>query len=501
MGQVGTAKLRFATSEDKSASELGGVMPLVQNALPDSAGVMRRRPGISAWAPFNPSYASGSPVIGMAAFGQRLIYVTADRHIHSINSAGLKTELTSGNWGTELDGGGRPSMVAKPDMIALAGGGAMQKWTGSGLSARLTNAGNGVDPPSGDPPPAVSVCALAERLVAQYSGYQSEDVWWSGPNYAWENWDLTAGGGAGSMQASGKPDPTMWIADNTNELFVFGTETIQAYAPSALQIDENDPNNILDFALARTQNIGTRSPCSIVANDDHFGLIDHRKRAILTDARTYQDIGKPIYQVLRDMQSIEDAWGFRMRLGRFDCLVWMFPTDGYGLIYDTASGNWCEWRAGEVGAGPLTITSAYDWAEEGVLLVGLSDGSIAKLDDSVNADLTVSIAVKLTSGFEDHGTAAQKACRAVAFNLKRTFTALPAPTYGVSPSGHVRIKYRDNQGAWRILKDVELSTELQIQIISRSVGVYRTRQWSVEYTGRDQLELVSAEETFEILGV
>lgn len=471
-------------------------MPLVQNAVPDSAGVMRRRPGISAWSPFSSAYASGSPVIGMLPFGTgRLVYVTEDRKLHAITTGGGLTELSSATLTTQLDGGARPNLVAGRTMLAVAGGAAIQKWAGTGLSARLLNTGS-VD----DPPTAGSLAAIAQRLVAQIPN-NSGQFWWSAPLEQWENWDMTTVGGAGYLQAYAKPDPLLWIADNTNEVFAFGAETIQAYTPSALQIDENDPNNLLDFALARTQNIGTRSPYSIIAHDDNFGLVDHRKRAILTDARTYRDIGKPIYQVLRDMQRVDDAWGFRMRLGRFDCLVWMFPTDGYGLIWDAASGNWGEWRPGEVGTSPLTITSAYDWSEEGVMLVGLSDGSIAKLDDSVSDDLGVSIAVKLTSGFESHGSAAQKACRAVTFYLKRTFTALPAPTYGVSPSGHVRIKYRDNQGAWRILRDIELSSETQIPVIIRSVGTYRTRQWGVEYTGRDQLELVSAEETFENLGV
>lgn len=496
MGKVSTVPLRFASSEDKSGSELGGVMPLVQNAVPDSAGVMRRRPGIAAWGPFDASYASGSPVIGMRPFGTgRLVYVTEDRKLHAITTGGGLSELSDGTSATQLDGGGRPNLVAGRTMLAVAGGGEIQKWTGSGLSARLLNTG------STDPPPqATSLCAIAQRLVAQLPG-NSGQFWWSAPLEQWENWDMTTVGGAGYLQAYAKPDPLVWAADNTNEVFAFGTESIQAYSPSALQIDENDPNNLLDFALARTQNIGTRSPYSITAYDDTFGLIDHRKRAILTDARTHTDIGKPITQVLRDLQRVDDAWGFRMRLGRFDCMVWMFPTDGFGLIWDATTGNWGEWRAGEVGLGPLTITSAYDWAEEGVMLVGLSDGSIAKLDDSVNSDLGTSIAVKLISGFVNHGTAAQKACRAVTFNLKRSFYELAAPDYGLSPSGHVRISYRDDQGAWKLLKDIELSTERQIPVIIRSVGVYRTRQWKVEYTGMDQLELVSAEETFENLGV
>jgi len=496
MGEVASGRINFAISEDKSASELGGASPLVWNAIPDSRGVMKRRPGIVAWDPFDSSYASGSAVIGMVAFGTgTLVYVTEDRKQHAITTAGGLTELSSSDTATLLDGGGRPCFVPGRNMLAIAGGGAIQKWVGAGLSARLENT-------EGDdlPPIATSACAIAERLVVQPPG-KSGLIWWSGPLEAWENWDLTTEGGAGYLQANARPDPLLWIADNTNEVFTFGTETIQAYTPGALQVDENDPYNLLDFALARTQNIGTRSPYSVVAYDDVFGLIDRRKRAILTDARTHTDIGRQVSNSLRDMERVDNAWGFRMRLGEFDCLVWMFPTDGLGLCWSIDSKTWCEWRQGAAGGDPVTVTSAYDWAEEGLMLVGMSDGTIARLDESAVSDLGTHIKVQIVSGFVDHGTSATKGCRAVSFRFKRTWAELAADASGLSPSGHVRISYRDDQGDWEILEDVELEDDPEPNVIIRSVGVYRTRQWKVEYTGMDQLELVSAEETYELLGV
>jgi hypothetical protein len=216
----------------------------------------------------------------------------------------------------------------------------------------------------------------------------------------------------------------------------------------------------------------------------------------VTDGRSYTDISRTITKTLRELD-LASAWGFRMRMGRFDCLVWMFPTDGYGLIWDATTGNWSEWRQN---GGTLTVTSAYNWAEEGLFLVGLSDGSIAQLDEATTTDLGAPIPVELVSGFVSHGSQAQKHCRTAMFQFKRTFAAIPAVSPGLSPSGHVRISYRDDQRNWKILKDVELSTEPSPCIQIRSVGVYRTRQWRVQYTGQDELQLVSAQEEFETLG-
>lgn len=492
-GETQVAPIIFAGGEDTSASALGGAMPTVVNALPDAAGVVRRRPGISTWDPFPTAAISSSAVIGMAPFGSNLVYVTADRKLHAVNVQSGVTELSDDTRATQLDGSARPSIVSGRNMLVVAGGGAIQKWTGTGLSSRLQNNGAG-----GDPPEATFLCAVAQRLVAQCAN-KSGQIWWTGPLEDYENWDM-ATGGASYIQAAAKPDPLVAMLDNTNEVFTFGTETTQVFAPSALAVDSNDLNNLLDFAPSRTMNLGTVSPFSVVAVDDMFGLIDRHRRVVLTDGRSYSDVSKPVVQALRNMASITDAWAFRMRFGRFDCLVWMFPSNGYGLIYDTAGSKWCEWRAWDRGPVDVSITSAYNWAEQNVFLVGLSNGQIAKLDDSAWTDLTAPVKVEVVSGFTTHGTQAQKCCNTLMLYFRRTWAELPAPTNGLTASGHVRVSFRDDEGSWELVEDVELSSTREPCLQIRSLGVYRSRQWKVEYTGSDEIQLVSAQEEYEVLG-
>jgi len=64
----------------------------------------------------------------------------------------------------------------------------------------------------------------------------------------------------------------------------------------------------------------------------------------------------------------------------------------------------------------------------------------------------------------------------------------------------VRVSLRDTQGAWRVVKNLVLSDSMNPSIQIRSLGVYRTRQWRVEYTGDDRFEFISAQEEFELLG-
>jgi hypothetical protein len=283
-------------------------------------------------------------------------------------------------------------------------------------------------------------------------------------------------------------------------------------------VDVNDPDVLLDFAPSRTQNIGTISPYSIVPVDDNFMMLDRQRRFIVTDARTYTDVSRPVAQILRDLERIDDCWGFRMRFGRFDCVVWFFPTDGFGLIYDMQAQKWSEWGYSKttLGADPVTICSAYNWAEKSVFLVGSSSGDLLVLDDTASHDGGPSIesspiSVEVQSGFTDHGTTAQKHCKTVLLKFKRSTRKVPDGAL-YNGSGHVRISKRDNEGAWKIVRDIELGgpggdphaisdvapTNPCIQL--RSLGVYRTRQWKIEYTGQDEIQLVSAQEEFEVLG-
>jgi hypothetical protein len=487
MGETQVQPVIFSASQDVSSDELGGSMPVATNVVVDMAGSVRARPGIAAWSGFNATLASGSPVIGMVGWGQYLIYVTQDRNIWALPTLGDPIALTDANdITTRLDGGERPSFVAGREMVVIAGGGAMQKWTGSGLSARLTNTGAG-----GDPPEANHICGIAQRLVAAITG-KTGQLWWTGPLEEYENWDM-ATGGASYIQAAAKPDPIVAMGDNTNEVYAFGTETIQVYAPANLAVDANDANNILDFAPARTMNLGLGSRNAFCATDDTWAVLDRFRRIVVTDARSYNDISKQIAKELLDFGDIDDAWAFRMRFGRFDCLVFMFPSEGKGLIWSANSGNWSEWRAWNAGATPVTITSAYHWAEQDAFLVGLSDGSIAQLDEDAVTDLGNPIVIELVSGFTTHGSTAQKACNTLMLNFRRSL-------FRVATSAFARLWMRDDLGVWEHVADIPISPSPQPCEQVRSLGVYRARQWKLQYAGSDGFSFVSAQEEFETLG-
>jgi hypothetical protein len=477
------APIEFTAGQNTTADVLGGAMPTVRNALYDAADVTHVRPGLAAWDAFPAAQASGSAVIGMVAWKQYLVYVTEDRKLHAVTGSGGHYELSSDAISTsKLDGDDRPSFVAGRQMLCVSGGGEIQKWTGTGFSARL----------SASAPTAGDICGIAMRLVAQRPN-DTGHIWWSEPLEVYDGWDM-ATNGAGYIQAGAKPDKLTAITDTTNEIFCWGEETLQVFAPSNIAVDGTDSNNLLDFAPSRTLNIGVTAKDAIVGRDDAFYVLDRNRRVLVTDGRGYQDISGPMVKRLRDLGTVSDCWGFRMRYSRYDCIVFVFPTEDVALVYDALQNKWSEWTEWTT-AGPtsLSFTSAYYWADQAVFLVGLTSGRIVQLDDEAGTDLGNPIKIQLISGFVDHGSPAQKVSNALAVQYRRRFTA-------TATSGHVLWSVRDYEGAWRELRMLELSADHHPSTVMRSLGTYRQRQYMQEYTGSDGFDFVSAVETFENLG-
>lgn len=476
------APIDFTVGQDTTADVLGGAMPTVRNGLYDAIGIVHARPGMAAWDAFPASQASGSAVIGMVAWKQYLVYVTADRKLHAVTGVGGHYELSSDVLPeTKLDGSDRPSFVVGREMLCIAGGGSIQKWEGAGYSARL----------SADAPTAGDICGIAMRLVAQRPN-DTGHVWWSEPLERYEYWDMAING-AGYIQAGAKPDKLTAMTDTTNELFCWGTETLQVFAPSNIAVDGTDSNNLLDFAPSRTLNIGVTAKDAIVGRDDMFFVLDRNRRIVATDGREYKDISAPVVKRLRDLETVSDCWGFRMRYSRYDCVVFVFPTEDVALVYDALQNKWSEWNEWNDGDMPLSLSSAYYWADEAVFLVGLTSGRIVQLDDAAVTDLGNPIKIQLISGFVDHGSPNKKISNSIAVQYRRRFTA-------TSGSGHVLWSVRDYEGAWRELRMLELSKDPHPSTVLRSLGTYRQRQYMQEYTGSDGFDFVSAVETFENLG-
>src|SRR6185369_5466378 len=413
--------LPFDGQQASGIDALTGAPALMANSLTDIAGARKARPGLAAWSGFPTTIPNRSPVIGISSLDDKLIYVTDDRKIWVCTAGGVAS-VSSSDVASHLDGTQRPQALSLRNEVIFVGGGRPETTDGTGSATRL----------GGSPPLSLAIAGIATRVVLAPND-TSGTIRWSGlGDTAHDTWDALD-----FAEAEAKPDFVQAIASNTNELFIFGTETIQVFSP--------DP--VTAFAPGRTMNIGLLAPYSLVEIDDKFAFLDRERRFVLTDGRSFSDeesvLSKPIESVLRGMTTVEDCWGFRMRTDRWDACVWFFPTEGRGFTWNRRNRGWSEWRQwGSRGWETPSITSAYYWPEQNVFLVGLDTGQIAKLDADAHTDLGQPIKVEIVTGFVDHGTSNQKKSISAKFTFKRGGTSQA----GTAPQ--VRIYYRNNEGPW-----------------------------------------------------
>jgi len=469
---VATEKIRFSQGESPSIDELAGGVPPQVNLMTDAAGALRLRPGISAWSLFPSTIPRASSVVAIGIWTTYVIYVTADRYIWAVDSAGTVLALSTTTATTQLDGTNRPVITALRDRVVIAGGGAPQQWNGVGTSTRL----------GGSPPNMTHLAAIAQRLVGNAND-PSGILYWSDIG-AYETWPT----GLNFAEAETKPDPVVGLYENANELVALGTETITMLAP--------DPSVV--FTPARTIEVGWGPAHSYIGMDEQFMGLDARNRVLYCNGRSFDVVSTPYIgqQLLDAGTNVSDCWGMRYQAGNYNLGVLNLPTDGRSFVYDTDSKIWAEWRGwdSDMGAlGKLGITAACYWPDKKLTLVGLATGQIAVLDASAYTDLGVAIPAQATSTFENHNSSRQKKCNGIRIRFRRGIGA-------DGDTGVLLLSYRDDLGPFcePFRLSIGDTTDVDPVVQIRSLGTYRQRQWRI-LVDSVAFRFADAEEDFQIL--
>lgn len=486
-----TKPIPFVNNQESGYEELGGASPLAMNIIVDGKGVVRRRPGIkvSTLAPSTVIDANG--LIGIRGTRDRQLFAVgaagAERPIYNITASGAAL-IGGGVPPMGLRGTARPIFAETEMLLVIAGGDLIEK-------IQLATAGS--SRLGGNPPKASHVIAnhlrlLANDVLVDRSAIRFSDIAGGDTSFAGlESWAYAGFGTSGYFTAEGKPDDVAAIMENTNEVHVLGTATVQVFLP--------DPT--LTYAPSATTELGTMAPYSVIKVDQNFAWLDHLKRFVLTDSRSYQEISKGIARTLNNIAVVDDCFGYRLTMGDFDALIWTFPTDGRTFCYQTGVG-WSQWAGWTDNWAPFKVNCCHTlpaWTPDGInhgtgpALVGTTDGFIGELDLNTNTDLGGTIKSYVRTGFLDHGTQKLKHCQAATFVLRRGET-----TNSTAPQATLR--FADSPGNWSspIPIDLGQSGDRDPVVILRSLGTYRTRQWEFSFTGTESLSLVSAMEDIEI---
>lgn len=472
------APIPFAAGEASGLSELSGAMPALYNCLPDPAGALRLRPGIQAasgnFEPF-PSAPAASPVIGMYAWRLWILFVLENRSVYAWEPAAGNVL----NLSYSLAGTGRPIWAYDSERVVFTGGGMPGKWTGVGAASDLAA---GQIMPDGSPLAFTHIAYLAQRFLGNDNN--NTGTWqWTPPgpgNHA--SWPVV---GPYYQEAEAAPDPLVALYANSNEAFLFGTETTQVYAPDA----------DLVFAPSSSMQVGCAVGGSIIPTDDSFAWLDNNRRLIESNGRGHEVLSSPgMAKTIAELETISDCWGARIQFHVWDLFVWSFPTEETAIYYDRVTKKWGQFRSLDSN-GEWTAwlpTSYMYWEAQNKHLVGLSNGTIAELTMDATTDMGQTLRGFARTGFMDLGTFNRKTCQRVDFQLRRDLA-----DGATSTDPQVEYRYRDSLGEWSAPDFLTLGGSYAPVVTKWSKGQFRQRQHEISFSNASDFVLAGATLTYE----
>jgi hypothetical protein len=340
----------------------------------------------------------------------------------------------------------------------------------------------------GCPPLASHIVGNSSRILAndtqldqtkvRYSDISQGIVEYTGH----ETWSPSPGA-AGFFTAEARPDSIVAIAENTNDIFVFGKTSLQLFSP----------DGSTTFAPSITRELGCLAPYSVVKFDDRYVWLDHLTRVVASDGREWEDVGAPVQKTLDALTTPSDCYAYRFSDGFADCIVFRFETDSVTLVWQPGVG-WGTWVNGDPSSPSMfPVLSHHSRQDGGLNVVGLADGTIRTLSITNTTDLGTAIQAYVSSGSLDRDSPNRKFCEAVDLAFKRT-SALNGLT--------CTLEWRDDLSNNWEGATIELGVadgDLNPVVTLRSLGVYRRRQWRFRFPNSAELFLVSARERFQVL--
>ncbi len=461
-----------------SLEELAGAPAAFINASLDAAGAISARAGITTWSGFPSTFPSTYPVEMLAVVGDNLVYSTeTDRKLFSWRaSTGLVTAISTDVETTTIDGDLRPSYAVGRDLMVIAGGGAPQRVTVVGLTtARL----------GGSPSHWRDVAMVIQRTVGVRADDDGIFEWSDVGATGQETYDPSLE----FLEAQAQPDILLAGRATSREYWAFGARTLQIHVP-----DEEET-----FAPQTTIEVGTVAMRSVIARESSFAFLDSNLRFIWLSGHVLDDaaiISAPgITRIVEQFSSVDDCWGYREKLGNSDSLVWVFPTEGRCLAFDTTTRTWSEryaWRGGNW--RPYAPTAHVYWDARRLHIVGMSDGTLAQLSREAYTDLDDDLKWVARSGFNDHGLPLMKEPLELQIRMRRGAAS--------SATSSLQTRWRDDLGAFCAPESIALGEPgdySHTETVRPYGSTYRARQLELSGTAADAYSIAKVIETFEEL--
>lgn len=321
-----------------------------------------------------------------------------------------------------------------------------------------------------------------DRTKVRFSDVASGDTDFSGN----EVWSLGGVGTSGYFTAEANPDPVVALYGVQNEIMVFGSSTTQVFVPDAAST----------YAPVGVVEVGMVAPFSFIRSDREVFWMDHQRRLVVSDRRSFKPISDPIQRTLDGIGTVSDAFGYRVSEAFLDVPVWTFPTDGRTFVYqkEVGWGQWSGWSDSTNNWAPFSVTCLAVPPDASVNVVGTSDGKIGELSLDAVTDLGTRINAYVETGYLNRKTEKYKHCQCVRLTFRRGSAT-------TSPGPHGMLYFRDRPGPWSdpIPLDLGASGDTEPTLRFHSLGSYQRRQWKFVFSDTAvALALVAAVEDFEV---
>lgn len=365
--------------------------------------------------------------------------------------------------------------------LIMANGGKMVTYNNTGTTAFMA------DP---DAPVTVSHVAFLDSYILATDTSNRGRFYWSdvGNSLSWNALSFAT--------AEAKPDDLEALHVGYREIMLFGGESAEIWWN-----DGSTPFRRRERVLER----GCIAPHSVQNCGGSWVWLDHERRVVRLDGNTSTPrlVSIPFDNIIRDIDSVDDARSMFIPIGVRAYYVLTFPTANQTFVYDLTTDQWAEWGNYQSGSGTYDryVGQAFAYAKDWEFnLIGDKDeGKIYKLDDSAPQDVDEDIRFIVQTGHISHGTYAKKKSRRLVIRLKRA--AGSATTLADEPK--VMLRWRDDNADWQMETGVEVSVgqtgEYDFFVKLDRMGTYRTRQYEFSYTNDSDFILVGMEEDVEVL--
>ena len=246
--------------------------------------------------------------------------------------------------------------------------------------------------------------------------------------------------------------------------------------------------------------IGCIAPYSTTICDDVVYWLDDRRRAVRLVGGRIEVLPGNFDVLIQNYDVVEDVIADYLYIDGKRFYLLSFPTEQKTWVFDIDLGYWSEWTEFKTLANRerflgSNTTVATLWNK--TLLGSVNDDKIYEMDIDNNDDNGVNISMVKISGNIDHGTRYTKRSKAINIVVRRG----EEETDEDDPK--LLIRWQDNNTKqWSDYREYSLGNKgdsESIITIRGGLGMYRSRQYELRFTGDIPFSIVDMEEEFDIL--